>query len=140
MASIAEGRYTITSWEEETVQENEDGSKLTHATVTQSYSGDLNGESTVHYFMMHATDKSARFIGYESISCELGGKQGKFTVQHDGKFSIGVASSQFKVVSGSGRGGLMNISGQGKYSSDKSGEASYRFEYNADSSEDQVGA
>lgn len=140
MSSIAEGTFTIDSWDETTITEYEDGSKLTRATIKQTYSGDLHGQSDIEFLMIHAADKSAKFIGYERLEASIGGKQGSFVLQHDGKFSIGIASSLFKVASGSGRGGLMNISGSGSFTSTGEQRAEYRFEYNADSSEEQMGA
>lgn len=140
MSTLAEGSSTINVWDETTVEERDDGTRLSKASVSQAYSGDIEGSSQTEYLMLHAADKSASFLGFETVHATIGGKQGSFVLQHDGKFSIGVASSAFKVVSGSGRGGLMNISGSGSYTSTDEGKSEYRFEYNADSSEDQVGA
>lgn len=140
MSTLAEGSSTIGSWEETTVDERDDGTRLSKASIIQSYAGDIEGSSQIEYLMLHAADKSARFLGFETVQATIGGKQGSFVLQHDGKFSIGVASSTFKVVSGSGRGGLMNISGSGSFTSTGEGTAEYKFEYNADSSEDQIGA
>ncbi|MFK7730697.1 MAG: DUF3224 domain-containing protein [Pseudomonadales bacterium] len=139
MGTLAEGSFTIDSWDETTVDERDDGTRLNKASIVQNYSGDIDGSSKVEYLMLHAADKSARFLGFETVQASIGGKQGSFVLQHDGKFSIGVASSTFKVVSGSGRGGLMNISGSGSFTSTGEGASDYKFEYNADSSEDQVG-
>ncbi len=139
MSTVAQGSFTIGSWEEDTVDERADGLRLSKASVTQTYTGGIEGSSQVEFLMLHAADKSARFLGFETVRATIGGKQGSFVLQHDGKFSIGIASSEFTVVSGSGRGGLMNISGSGSFTSTGEGASKYRFEYNADSSEDQVG-
>lgn len=140
MSTLAQGNSTIGSWEETTVNERDDGTRLSKASITQNYTGDIEGSSQIEYLLLHAADKSAQFLGFETVQATIGGKQGSFVLQHDGKFSIGVASSTFKVVSGSGRGGLMNISGSGSFTSTGEGTSEYKFEYNADSSEDQVGA
>ena len=140
MGRIAEGSCTIDSWDETMLEEREDGTRLTKAAVAMNFTGDIDGKSTIEYLMIHAADKSARFVGFETIHCTIDGKKGSFVLQHEGKFSIGIASSDFKVVSGSGRGELMNISGAGSFVSNGERDSDYRFEYNADSSEDQVGA
>ncbi|MFK8019056.1 MAG: DUF3224 domain-containing protein [Pseudomonadales bacterium] len=140
MASTATGTFKIDSWEENTLVEYEHGGKMTRATVKQSYSGDIEGSSDIEYLMLHNASGSAKFVGYETIQCSLAGKQGSFVLQHDGEFSIGIASSSYRVASGSGRGGFMNISGDGRFSSMTGGEAEYSFEYQADSSDDQAGS
>ncbi len=140
MASNANGTFKIDAWDETDIVEYDHGGKMTKASVKQNYSGDLVGSSEIEFLMIHNADKSARFVGYETVNCTIAGRQGSFVLQHDGEFSIGVASSRFSVVSGSGRGGLMNISGDGQFTSTTGGEAEYSFEYFADSGDDQAGS
>lgn len=139
MSSIAIGSFAIDQWDEKPVRENPEGGHLALASVRQTYSGDLEGQGQVEFQMLHAADKSARFIGYERVDCTLAGKRGSFYLEHQGTFSIGVASSRFKVVNGSGRGELMNISGEGQFTAEAGGKAAVEFRYNLDGFDDQTG-
>lgn len=140
MATTANGIFKIESWEETDIVDYEHGGKMTKASITQTYTGDIQGRSEIQFLMIHNADKSASFVGYETVTCTIAGREGSFVLQHDGTFSIGVASSRFAVVSGSGRGGLMNISGEGQFASTDGGEAEYSFDYLSDSGDDQAGS
>ena len=58
--------------------------------------------------MSYQSEASAVFVGLEVVTGEVNGKSGSFTLQHNGKFENGIASSQFTVVSNSGTGELTN--------------------------------
>lgn len=134
MSAEQDGTFSIDSWEEEAYSNLDEQPTLARASVKQSYQGAIDGTGEVEYTMIHSADKSATFIGIERVTATVKGKQGSFLLQHDGVFQLGVARSTFHVVRGSGRGDLMNISGQGSYEAESGGEASYRFEFTANDS------
>jgi len=43
--------FCISNWNEETTTEFPDGSKLTRASVSQAYDGDMSGIGSVEYLM-----------------------------------------------------------------------------------------
>jgi len=107
--------FKIASWDETPCVELEGGAKLTRAQVTQTYSGDLLGESRVEFLMSHGSDGTAQFVGYELLSGTLAGKQGSFILQHVGTYGSRGAESQWSIQAGSGTGDLAGIHGKGSY-------------------------
>lgn len=121
--------FQITGWDEKPYIENEDGSKKSHAKITQSYSGVIEGSSEIQYLMSYQSAASALFVGFEVVTGKVNGKSGSFTIQHNGKFENGVASSNFIIVSGTDE--LVNIEGSGSFKSGESGQANYELTTNA---------
>ena len=123
--------FQITGWDETPYIENEDGSKKSHAKITQNYSGAIEGSSELQYLMSYQSAASALFVGFELVTGTVNGKSGSFTIQHSGKFENGVASSSFVIVSNSGTDELINIEGSGSFKSGESGQTSYELTINA---------
>jgi len=125
MTTLLKGTFQITGWDETPYNEHDDGSKQTHAKITQRYIGDIDGLSELQYLMSYTRDGNAVFVGFENVSCTIDGKSGGFVIQHNGKFEAGVASSHFIIVEGSGTQGLVDISGTGTFTSADNGQAHY---------------
>ncbi len=115
MTMHAVGKFTINSWDEKPYQEIEEGGKLTKATVSQRFEGDIVGEGTVVYLMAYPGDGTANFVGFTRIVGSVGGKSGSFILQCAGSFEAGVAKSDWFVVRGSGTDGLRGLRGKGGY-------------------------
>ncbi len=49
----AKAKFEMTSWDEKSIVEYEEGRKLTHAKVTKKFTGDLEGESVLEYLMVY---------------------------------------------------------------------------------------
>tara|TARA_B100000768_G_scaffold172803_1_gene181415 strand:- start:700 stop:1095 length:396 start_codon:yes stop_codon:yes gene_type:complete len=131
MANQLNGIFQITGWDEIPYNENDDGSKQSNAKITQSYTGNIEGSSELQYLMSYSPNGSAIFVGIETLSCTINGKLGTLVIQHNGKFETGVASSVFTIVSDSGKGELIGISGTGTFKSGENGQANYTVEINA---------
>src|SRR5207253_8147354 len=65
--------------------------KLTRATVTKTFSGDIAGEGHVEYLMMYRSDGSATFVGLKRVVGRVAGKAGSFVLQRTGVFESGAA-------------------------------------------------
>jgi hypothetical protein len=113
MKKTANARFAITNWDEKPYSEGQDLPKLTRASVTKTFSGDLQGEGRVEYLMMYRTDGSATFVGHERVVGRLGGKSGTFVLQRMGVFEGGQAKESYSVVSGSATGELQGLVGDG---------------------------
>jgi hypothetical protein len=113
MKERANGRFAIKSWDEKPYSEGPDLPKLTRATVTKTFTGDIEGEGHVEYLMMYRSDGSATFLGLERISGRIGGKAGSFVVQRIGVFEGGQAKESYSVIHGSGTGDLRGLAGSG---------------------------
>jgi hypothetical protein len=113
MKQSASARFTIKSWDEKPYSEGENLPKLTRASVTKTYSGDIVGDGQVEYLMMYRSDGSATFVGLERVAGQLAGKSGSFVLQRTGVFEAGQAKESYSVIAGSGTGDLQGLSGDG---------------------------
>jgi hypothetical protein len=113
MKGTANARFAIKGWDEKPYGEDPNMPKLTRASVTKSYSGDIDGEGTVEYLMMYRADGSATFVGLERVVGRLAGKAGSFMLQRTGVFENGQAKESYSVVPGSATGELAGLEGDG---------------------------
>ena len=114
MKNIANARFAITKWDEKPYSEGPDQPKLTRASVTKTYTGDIEGEGQVEYLMMYRSDGSATFVGLEQVVGRIGGKSGSFVLQRTGQFEGGQAKESYSVIPGSATGDLQGLQGDGR--------------------------
>jgi Protein of unknown function (DUF3224) len=114
MKQTANARFAIKNWDEKPYSEGPDLPKLTRASVSKTYSGDITGEGQVEYTMMYRSDGSATFVGLERVTGGIAGKSGSFVLQRTGVFEGGQAKESYSVVPGSGTGDLRNLAGDGR--------------------------
>ena len=113
MKNSANARFAIKTWDEKPYGEGQDLPKLTRASVTKTFTGDLEGEGHVEYLMMYRSDGSATFLGLERIVGRIGGKSGTFVLQRNGAFEGGQAKESYSVIPGSATGDLQGLRGEG---------------------------
>lgn len=109
----ANARFAIKSWEEKPYSEGQDRPKLTRASVTKTYTGDIEAEAHVEYLMMYRSDGSASFVGLERVVGRIGDKTGSFVLQRTGVFENGQAKESYAVIVGSATGDLRGLRGDG---------------------------
>src|SRR5438046_2826991 len=115
MRNHAAATFTLKSWNEAPYNEMQRAPKLTRASVTKAYQGDITGEGKVEYLMMYRDDGSANFTGLERVVGTVGGRSGSFVLQHNGTFERGVATVTLSVVPGSGTEALRGVKGDGQF-------------------------
>jgi hypothetical protein len=113
MKTTANARFAITSWDEKPYSEGQDLPRLTRASVTKSFTGDIEGEGHVEYLMMYRNDGSAAFVGLERVIGQINGKAGTFVLQRTGVFEGGQAKEDYSVIPGSATGELRGLRGEG---------------------------
>jgi hypothetical protein len=113
MKQTANARFAIKAWDEKPYSEGENLPKLTRASVTKSYTGDIDGEGHVEYLMMYRPDSSATFVGLERVTGSIAGRKGSFVLQRTGVFEDGLAKESYSVIPGSGTGELQGLQGEG---------------------------
>jgi hypothetical protein len=113
MKKSAKARFAIKSWDEKPYSESQDQPRLTRASVTKSYTGDIEGEAQVEYLMMYRSNGSATFVGLERVVGRIGDKTGTFVLQRTGVFEGGQAKETYSVIAGSGTGDLHGLQGEG---------------------------
>jgi len=111
MKHIANARFAIKAWEEKPYSEGLDLPKLTRASVTKTFTGDLEGDGHVEYLMVYRADGSAAFVGLERDVGRVAGKAGTF--ERVGTFEGGQAKETYSVVAGSATGELRGLRGEG---------------------------
>ncbi len=129
MSIHASAKFKVKSWDEKPYDEMEGGPKLTRATVVKSFSGDIVGDGTVEYLMIHREDGSASFVGVERVVGSIGDRQGSFVLQHTGTFEGGSAATTWFVVPGSGTGDLRGLRGEGGFASAHADEYAITLDY-----------
>ncbi len=113
MRKTSNGRFAIKRWDEKPYSEGEGQPKLTRASVSKTYTGDLEGEGQVEYLMMYRSDGSASFVGLERFVGRISGKAGTFVLQRTGVFESGQAKESYSVIPDSATGDLAGLVGDG---------------------------
>lgn len=113
MQNLANARFAIKRWDESPYVDGADRPKLTRASVTKTYTGDIEGDGHVEYLMMYRSDGSATFVGLEVVTGKLGGMSGSFVLQRVGTFEGGQARETYTVIPGSATGDLLGLTGGG---------------------------
>ena len=113
MNQSANARFAIKTWDEKPYGEGPDLPKLTRASVTKTFTGDIEGEGQVEYLMMYRSDGSAAFVGLERFVGRIGDRTGTFVLQRTGVFEGGQAKESYSVVQGSATGELRGLRGDG---------------------------
>ena len=96
-----EATFEIAGWDEKPFEEWE-GGKLTRASVSTKYAGDIEGESVLEYLMSYGSDGAVAYVGIERVTGAAGGRTGGLVLRHIGTFTDGAAKSELTVVGGSG--------------------------------------
>jgi hypothetical protein len=129
MATQATGGFKVESWDEDAYRELDDGVKLTRASVSQTFSGDLEGTGETEWLMCGRADGTADFVGLVTVSGRLGGRAGSFVLENRGTFDGQVAAGPWSVVPGSGTGDLAGLRGDGTFSAPLGSAATLTLAY-----------
>jgi hypothetical protein len=125
----AAGAFEVNGGTEDPYEELDGGLKLTHASGTQGFTGDISGDGAVHWLMLYRPDKTAHFVGLQRISGSLGGRQGSFVAAAEGDHDGTGSTITFTIIPGSGTGGLAGISGEGRLIAKGGPKGTYELEY-----------
>jgi hypothetical protein len=129
----ATGAFEVTGGDEDPYDTLDDGLKLTHASGTQAFSGDVTGDGTVHWLMLYRPDKTARFVGLQRITGSIGDRQGSFVATADGDHDGTGSTITFTIIAGSGTGDLAGIAGDGSLIAKGGPKGTYELEYTLES-------
>ena len=108
----AKGKTTVHSSDAKPYDQAE-GLSLIEINISETFTGDIDGESTVRSLMFQRADKSASQVSMQRFSGKLGGRQGTFVLQGSENVENGKIIANWFVVSGSGTGGLSGLRGEG---------------------------
>jgi hypothetical protein len=125
----AQGTFTVASWDENTYAELDGNGKLTRATVTFDFAGEVQGQGTWDAVMCYRDDGTAVFTGMQRMVGQIGGRSGGFVLRADGTFAGGEARSVWEVVEGSGTGELAGLRGAGSAVATSEPPGTFSFDY-----------
>jgi hypothetical protein len=91
------------------------GLSLIEININETFTGDIDGESTVRSLEFQRADKSANQVSMQRFSGKLGGRQGTFVLQGSEIVENGKIKATWFVVPGSGTGGLSGLRGEGGF-------------------------
>ena len=129
MSDHSTGSFQVKSWDEQPVEHVEGHAKVTRASVTQTFTGVIDGEATMDYLMVYPTDTYASVVGLARVSGTVDGRRGTFVLQSTGTWENGVAKGTFTVVPHSATGELRGLAGEGTTVSQEAAAGSFTFEY-----------
>jgi hypothetical protein len=127
--TTAKGEFELTGWDENPYLEVDDKRKLTRASVTQDFRGDVAGTGAVEWLMSYQPDGTARFVGLQRIEGTVGGQHGSVVLETVGDFDGTEATGTWTVIDGSGTGGLAALRGTGSFTAPHGPKATYELEY-----------
>ena len=125
----ARGTFELASWKEETYEELGDGAKLTRASVTQKFEGDIEGDGAVEWLMAYRPDGTAHFVGLQRVRGSVGGRTGVFVLETSGDFDGQTATWTASVVAGSATEELAGLAGDGTFGAPHGPNALYELSY-----------
>jgi uncharacterized protein DUF3224 len=128
----ATGSFEVSGGTEDPYDELEGGIKLTHASGTQAFTGDIEGDGAVHWLMLYRADKTAHFVGLQRITGSVGGRSGSFVAAAEGDHDGTGSTITFEIIAGSGTGRLAGIAGQGSLIAMGGPKGTYELEYTLD--------
>ena len=121
------GSFQLKSWNEDAYEER-DGRRLTRASVSQQFEGDIAGDGAAEWLMAYQADGRARFVGFQVVDGEVAGRRGTLVLETLGEFDGRVARWDATVMPGSSTGELANATGAGKFEAPHGSTASYELE------------
>jgi hypothetical protein len=83
--------------------------------LTETFAGDIEGESPVRALQVLRGDKSACLVSMQRFRGRLGGRHGTFVLQGSEIVENGKIKATWSVVRGSGTGDLSGLRGEGGF-------------------------
>jgi hypothetical protein len=83
--------------------------------LTETFTGDVEGESRVRALQVLRDDKSACLVSMQRFRGTLGGRRGTFVLQGSEMVENGKIKGRWFVVPGSATGGLSGLHGEGGF-------------------------
>jgi hypothetical protein len=125
----ATGRIEVKTYEPQAYEEVDGGPNLVEIHVTETFSGDIDGEGVVRFLQAVRDDGSASFVGIERVTGSIAGRQGSFLLQDAGTLEGNVVKGDWFVIPGSGTGELAGLRGEGGFEAELGQHADVTLDY-----------
>ncbi len=115
----AHGRAKITVQSSEAkAYDQTEGPALMEIRLSETFTGDIDGESPVRALQVLRDNKSASLVSVQRFRGKLAGRQGTFVLQGSEIVANGKIKATWFVVPGSGTGDLSGLRGDGGFEGD----------------------
>lgn len=104
-------------------------SALIEINLTETFTGGIDGESTVRALEVRCEDRTATMVSMQRFRGKLGGRQGTFVLQGSETVQDGKITAKWFVVPGSGTGNLSGLRGEGGFHGDFGKSSTATLEY-----------
>src|SRR5690348_14512493 len=91
---------------------------LVEIRLSETFTGDIEGESTVQALQVRRDDRSASMVSMQRVRGKLGDRHGTFVLQGTEIVEAGQIKATWFVVPGSGTEGLSGLRGEGGFEGD----------------------
>jgi Protein of unknown function (DUF3224) len=125
----ASGRIDVKTYEPQPYDELDDGPDLAEIHVTETFSGDIEGEGVVRFLQAIRADGSATFVGIERVTGSIAERRGSFLLQDAGTLEGNLVKGDWFVIPGSGTGELAGLRGDGGFEAEVGQHASITLDY-----------
>jgi hypothetical protein len=125
----ATGRIAVKTYEPKVFDEMSGGPSLSDIHVTETFSGDIEGDGVVHFVQAAGPDGSASFVGIERVRGSIDGKKGSFLLQDRGTVVGKDVAGEWFVIPGSGTGDLRGLRGDGGFKAELGQHAAIWLDY-----------
>jgi hypothetical protein len=125
----AKGKIAVKTYEPTVFDEAPGGPTLSEIRVTETFSGDIEGEGVVRFVQAARADGSASFVGIERVRGSVHGKSGTFLLQDHGTLAGKQVKGEWFVVPGSGTGELAGLRGEGGFEAELGQHATIWLDY-----------
>ena len=125
----ATGRIDVKTYEPQPYEEVDGGPNLVEIHVTETFSGDIEGEGFVRFLQADRDDDSASFVGIERVTGRIAGREGPFLLQDAGTLEGSTVKGDWFVIPGSGTGELAGLRGEGGFQAELGQHAAITLDY-----------
>jgi hypothetical protein len=125
----ATGRIDVKTYEPQPYEEADDGPNLIEIHVSETFSGDIEGEGVARFLQAVRKDESASFVGIERVTGSVAGRSGSFLLQDAGTLEGNTVNGDWFVIPGSGTGELSGLRGEGGFTAELGQHASITLDY-----------
>jgi hypothetical protein len=123
------GNFHVESWNESTYHEENGGRKMTRASVTQTFTGAIEGHGSVEYLMCNLPGAGARVVGMQLIDGCIGDRSGTFALETTATFDGKEVKGVWSVIAGSGTGQFAGLRGDGTFQAPLGSDATWTLDH-----------
>ncbi len=126
------GTFQILSSGEDDLDDLAGEVRISHASGRQRFSGGIDADGSIDWFMVYRADKTASFVGMQRIDGTLDGRRGACAIAAVGEHDGSSSRVTWTVVAGSGTGALHGIRGHGALEAPGGAAGTYELSYELD--------